>query len=63
MYGSKKQSFYGKWLVSASGNNYRYYNNCYYFDYPVENNQCKGYIIVIKNYSLHFCIVKTGRWE
>lgn len=45
------------------GNNYRYYNNCYYFDYPVENNQCKGYIIVIKNYSLHFCIAKTGRWE
>ena len=36
MYGSKKQSFYGKWLDSASGNNYRYYNNCYYFDYPVE---------------------------
>lgn len=30
---------------------------------PVENNQCKGYIIVIKNYSLHFCIAKTGRWE
>ena len=60
MYAQRSSLFMENGL-QVPGNNYRYYNNCYYFDYPVENNQCKGYIIVIKNYSLHFCIAKTGR--